>query len=545
MAEPKNDAAVTSLLADPSSTPEQFCKMAHILSQMSNASAASALLKKLVGATTDKLALAVVHNNLACTEKRQGQHVAAVENLEIVVKCEGGVASAQPTTLLNLSAAYTAVGRHDEAAAVAHRAVLRANQITSSAAVKTAAYFNLGSALEATEQHEPALEAYRKALQCAPTNKPRLKLAAMTAITQLQRRLVTAGPAVHEEWASKVRPELAAVNNRLPPLSMSSSSQNRSLATVDTVQKASGPRREFTETYFTSVRDFHCPLHPLTPEPYNNAQRHLASLRVSVTSQLGQRETKRANSATLLMEESPSWNYDPVLEPHEISHRLKNVPKDWLLLRAVEQRYIPRALVPLVEDIRYKECTRRSAIVKEYKKRLRVLCHHRDMAFVRAGEDSERVSIEIEEVRVRRVLHQWIVGKRLFAQASLLVMRQEHQGRSQVGCETAADAAVLEQYAMLLHPVAQEEYARRNVTLAELDERRTLTVRHAAAAATLESHSKASQKKRGTAYALALWCIEGVIPEQHIPKVEDKERKLSLAVLERNTVFNRFLSAPR
>jgi hypothetical protein len=256
-------------------------------------------------------------------------------------------------------------------------------------------------------------------------------------------------------------------------------------------------------------------------------------------------DRQRAATAAL-PDEVPSWNNDPLVDVRGgIPHRLKQPCRDWLLLHAVEQRYIPRALVPLIEDIRYKESTRRCAIEKECKKRLKVLSHHRDMAFVRASEDSARVSIEIEEFRVCRVLQQWIVGKRLFAQTSLLVAKQETQGRSQVVAEAANSAAVLEQLAGRLHPVAQEEFARRNVLLIELDDRRTLTVRYAAAAATIESQSAASQKKRATAYALALWCVEGVIPEQHIHRVEDKDRKTSLAVLERQTVFNRFLSGPR
>jgi hypothetical protein len=547
----KTDAAVTALLANPSATPEQLCKLALIASQMSNTAAASTLLKRLAEGTTDKAALAVVHNNLACVERRQGQHAAAVQHLEVVVQCEGGVGTAQPTTLVNLSAAYAAVARTDEAAALAHRAVLRSKQVMASGAVRSAAHFNLGSALESADQNEPALEAYRQALQSAPTNKPNLKLAATNAIAAVERKVAAASPAVHEEWTRTVRPALATLGSRLPPIGSSDSfSFNRSLVPVADgggPSRASAPgnayRKEFIHTYFTSVREFHCPMHPLTPEPYTNAERHNASLRVATTAPLAHRAA-RSQSATLL-EDSPSWNYDPVLEPREISHRLKNVPRDWLLLRVVDQRYIPRALVPLVEDIRYKECTRRSAIEKEYKKRLRFLWHHGAMAFVRAGEDSERVSIEIEETRVRRVLHQWIVGKRLFAQASLLVAKQEQKERVGLVAEASSSALLLEQHATLLHPVAQEEHVRRNVSLIELDEHRTLAVRHAAAIATLESTSTASQKKRATAYALALWCIEGVIAEQDLWKVEDKDRKLSLAVMERNAMFNRFLTAPR
>ena len=542
----KLEAAAAALIADTSAQPEQFCKLAHSASQFSNANSAAVVLNKLLAGTSDKLVLSVIHNNLACVEKRRGQLASAVEHLENAAQCEGGVSGAQPTTLLNLSAAYASLGKHDEAAALAHRAVLRAKQSTVPAAVRAAAYFNLGSALEATDQNDPALEAYRQAVQCAPTNRPQLKVAASSAITQLERKVAIAAPSVRDEWAKTVGPALQAHAARLPKL-VKDVQQSRALVVSDMSQteSRSGLRKEFVDAYFASVRDYHCPAHPLTPEPYDDPARHLASLRVNYRTSVTHSQAIRRSVSATLLEDSPSWNYDPVLEPHETSHRLKDMPKDWLLIRAVDQRYIPRALVPRVEDIRYKECTRRSAIEKEYKKRLKVLWHHRDMAFIRAGEDSDRVAIEIEEVRVRRVLHQWIVGKRLFAEASLALARLEHQQRVFVAGESAANAASLEQYAMLLHPVAQEEHTRRNLHLVELDERRTLTVRQQAAIATLVSNSKASQKKRGTAYALALWCIESVIPEQELHKVEDKDRKLSLAVLERNTIFNRFLTAPR
>jgi Rps23 Pro-64 3,4-dihydroxylase Tpa1-like proline 4-hydroxylase len=161
------------------------------------------------------------------------------------------------------------------------------------------------------------------------------------------------------------------------------------------------------------------------------------------------------------------------------------------------------------------------------------------MATFAAHEDCERVSLEMEETRVRRILRQWMIGKLLFAEATLRLEKDEAQKRDAIVKEMHQSAHSMAAHAHRLHPQAAEEVHRSSMDHDEITDRMNIFVEKEAAFAMLHSRDIVRQNVHGIAYSLALWCLEGVIPEADMTRIEDKSRKNSIAVLERFSVFGK------
>lgn len=541
-------------------------------------------------------ALAALLNNLGCVEKRRGQLKVALHHLERAADEEGGLEAAAPATLINLSATYSALLMFAEAAAVANHAVARCTSDfhRTRPLVRAAAYHNLATALEGSGELTFAAEAYEKALgilaesgfKGTPHHRTIERAAEQISLKLRNSR----AHAEQDEWERRVRPGIlrqsqAALRRtgELPPLKgakpvpaitagpaatttppLASRSPDRALVphTNDTV--------DISSVYTASMRKFHA---LRSVALLADVQSHLSSTRkrahrpngVSpspIAAAASPHRSGVAESSTALVtsdfhgttaagavgisasgliplrSDPPMWNDDPVPHPHTLSHRVTPIPRNWDIERAVDERFIPRALVPLVEDIKYKEATRRRAIAKEWAQRLRVLRFAHRQQLIASHEDEERVAVEIEEVRVFRVLLQYIRGKLFFAEGSAVLGKQETQQREEATREAQAAWRALLPHSAQLQCLAEEECERYRFTKEDVEERLALAVQFETHAATVDCSAVVESSKHGICYALALWCIEGVVRSTESRQaLEDKTMKRSLHVQERYALF--------
>lgn len=574
---------------------QQVGRLAKELSSLSTSSTSTSppladiasLLQALCDACADVGVKAVLWNNLACIQKKQGNAEGAVTSLNAAVNAEGGMLRALPTTLINLSAALASQGRFEEAAAAAHRAIVHSARPASPATLAkgssasrslAAAYFNLAVALEGSGHTEHALKTYHEVL-LRVDDRDAYAIAATRARNNL---MLVEQDLTSKAWAAHVAPSIIQQatgqtvkrNTKLPPLSSSlvavasphaaiehprslSALEVRQQETTEQHQRRSGtsmsvaahkrrhpPRQplrgDISQVYAQPVQKYHSLPPLLQPLPYEdriNPAAHADHHNIS-TSLIPPVMSLTAPSADV---DVPDWNPDPVLHPHALSYRVMNPneKKHWALIHEVESRFIPRSLVPLVEDMRYKESTRRTMIIKEWKRRFDIICRARNLAATSGEEDTARLSIEVEEARVRRVMRQWIAGKLLFAEAMLRLDKEEAQSRDAVAKQAHQSVFALQFAGVRLHPQGLEEMQRAAIAEEERTALSDITINHYASTTLVSSRASVRQNVGSTAYALALWCMEGVVPEAFIGQIEVASRKKSLAVLERFAVYGK------
>jgi hypothetical protein len=553
----------------------------------------ASLLQALCDACADATVKAVLWNNLACVQKKQGNSEGAVVSLNAAVKAEGGMLRALPTTLINLSAALASQGRYEEAAAAAHRAIVHSARPSSPASKEkgtpasrslAAAYYNLAVALQGSGHTEHALETYHEVL-LRVDDRDAYAIAAIKARNNL---MLVEQDSTSKVWAAHVAPSIVQQaaggappkrSGKLPPLSSSmiaaaspsraieATSQPRSTSAMEVLtskepsehlQRRSGTsmsvtatnnkrrhpvrqplRGDISQVYAQPVQKYHSLPPLIQPIPYEDRVHPAAHADANLsTSLIPPVMSLAASNADV---DVPDWNPDPVLHPHSLSYRVMNPneKKHWALIHEVESRFIPRSLVPLVEDMRYKESTRRTMIIKEWKRRFDIICRARNLAATSGQEDTARLSIEVEEARVRRVMRQWIAGKLLFAEAMIRLEKEEAHSRDAVAKQAHQSGFALQFAAVRLHPQGLEEMQRAAIAEEERAALSDITVHHFAATTLMSSRATMRQNVGSTAYALALWCIEGVVPEASLPQIEVASRKKSLAVLERFAVYGK------
>lgn len=553
---------------------------------------AATLLDTLCQACADIGVKAVLLNNIACIQKKQGNAEGAVESLNAAVKAEGGMLRALPTTLVNLSAALASLGQFEQAAAAAHRAIVHSarpsspaskNKGTPASRSLAAAYFNLAVALQGGGHTQHALEAYHEVLLRVDDRDPY----ADAATKARNNLMLQEQDSASKVWATHVAPSIvhhatsttntsSNVKRKLPPLSSFLSeaavppkallapheAPPRSLTALDVrydmdaqspPQRRSGTsmtlksvrsrqprhplRGDISQVYAQPVQKFHSLPPLLQPIPYEDRVQDPHYSKAPATSLIPVMSLTAPSTEV----DVPDWNSDPVLHPHALSYRVMNPneKKHWALIHEVESRFIPRSLVPLVEDMRYKESTRRTMIIKEWKRRFDVICRARSLAATSGIEDNGRLAIEVEEARVRRVMRQWIAGKLLFAEALIRMDKEEAQSRDAIAKQAHQAAFSMQVAAVRLQPQGAEEVQRAAIAEEERTALSDITIHHFAATALVSSRASVKQNVSTTAYALALWCIEGVVPEAALPQIEVAARKKSLAVLERFAVYGK------
>ena len=478
------------------------------------------ILTKAVDICADPSAKSLVLNNLGCIEKRRKNLTTALQHLEKAADVEGGLAAASPITLLNLSATYSALQMYAEAAAVANHAVLRVltDVAVSSAAVRAAAYHNLATALEGSGELVAAADAYRCALK-ATTNKdsPAFRTIKKAADQlELQLRNVRA----HQEqsrWAEQVGPTVVRQSLRalrkhgaLPPLEH---------VAPRAITRCDG---NTTSVYERPLKKFHA-IRSLRPPPtIKDLQQQYSPTRRCVS----------CEPPPLLIE----WSFDPHLQSN-VAHRTTPLPRDVEIDRHIEERYIPRKLMPLVEDLRYKEATRRRAIIHQCQAGLAHLRQQTDKARLIATEDEERGNLEIYEVRVRRVLLQYIEGRVVFTEGSVETCRAEEAARDAIVREMLGAFVSWQPRRESLALNSQEEQQRFLLIEGERERFNEIRVQHETDLAESTSRLALRASKRPLAYALTMWCLEGVLDAASVAQLEDPSMRTSLHYIERYVEF--------
>jgi hypothetical protein len=117
--------------------------------------------------------------------------------------------------------------------------------------------------------------------------------------------------------------------------------------------------------------------------------------------------------------------------------------------------------------------------------------------------------------------------------------KEEAHSRDAVAKQAHQSGFALQFAAVRLHPQGLEEMQRAAIAEEERTALSDITVHHFAATTLVSSRATVRQNVGSTAYALALWCIEGVVPEASLPQIEVASRKKSLAVLERFAVYGK------
>lgn len=462
---------------------------------------------------------AVLLNNLGCIEYRRRKFRVAAKHFESAAACEGGIAEASCSTLLNLCAAYSSVKNFVEAAAVANYAVKQCELHPGIIAptVRSAAYYNLGAALESSGSTSNAVEAFEAAKKIAETelgaSHPCVG-SAQTAISQIKNRLASRTRTYASKPGSILNIALPIIKRldqqsskprRLPPMHSASPSNILPLSAV--------------KAYTTAA-------------PRSNAIKAL-SLTLQPLAILSREHKERARSAGELC-----WNTDPVVGGHELPHRVGKIEKDTEIERVVDQWYIPRHVMSLVQDLKYKETIRRRVIEQGWMGAL--MKHKKIMALhgVCALEDERRGDLEIDEARTFRVLTTWVQGKLHFLKGSLVYEHEEASLRGQMVSECFRISTTHSLPADLLHLMAQEELNRRGVFQRETQGRSAVRLAEEGALATTKLKDTLRGGKRGIASALAVWCLESVLGDKlAVETLRDESYRNSLHVLERYAMF--------
>jgi hypothetical protein len=429
-------------------------------------------------------------------EKRQRNVQRALDHLLQAADLEGGPSCAAPSTLLNLSAAFLALGRNAEAAATAQHGLLRAQKVKAPWNVEMAAFHNLAAALCAIGELREGLQAAEHAMAIVSSSLGMKHPTALVIVRTLedirQRIAVKEAQNTESEWKATSLPLLLPKSTQRPHKSLQGTSQRR------------------TPSLSNSSLSVYC--HSPTVGP-----------------------SRKGGGKVLL--EPIGWNSDPHLGLTAMSHRVQQGPVDFLIQQKVAERYVPRSLVPLVEDLIYKEGTRRRAIVDQRRHCMASMRKLMQLHYTSAADEELRGELEVQEARVRRMTLQWVTGKILFAEGSIHLERTESSDRE--GIAVAAQKALLslKPYSERISLHSNEETARSQVMAQDSLERKQ--IRLGLETLIAESNLKESLRnsKRGLALALGLWCLESVLGKQAIQCLQDDPAKQSLHIQERYATF--------
>jgi hypothetical protein len=441
------------------------------------------------------------------------------------------------------------MGHFAEAAAVAHHAVsCCARDAAVRPGVHAAAHHNLAVALASAGELAPALSAYENALRLLPDDHPsRANIEAAADDVRVRVDGVDAA----KQLAVKVRPGVIAQTTKvlrkhqsLPPIA----GQPRSASAAP---PADGSRSvgamyqhpvPYPRTQLQRIRHakqvlqerrMSPPRRALTPKPLLTM-----SMSVSTALTVTPSETSKAAAAKPL-QHAKAWNFDTSPDALRSSSEPNALPTNPDIELRTAERYIPRRIHPIVEDLRYKEATRRVAVAKEWRRQLRLLQHLMGMHLILSAEDQRRAELETDEVRVRRVLQQWVRGKLLFAEGSLECEAAETASRGDITTEAAAETQQrFVPHAQMVRLLAVEEGARSTAVAAgEAAARQQLALRCETQLAGLTSADAFRQSQHGIAVALATWALETVIEaSMAVDLIDPKDRK-SLYVMDRYSLF--------
>jgi tetratricopeptide (TPR) repeat protein len=538
---------------------------------------AANVLSHVVRISHTPLVSSLALNNLACVEKRRGNHKIAVHHLERAADCEGGMEVAEASTLLNLAVAYTALGHYPEAAAVAHHAVKKLeSDPTSRPALRATGYHNLGVALEACEEFARAADAFDSASACLPVGHPTRSTFAASA----QRNREAANPPTQEttkQWQRKVQPSLITQSaktlrsEKLPPLqaddhrpvpgdtishqhvplgrklaplpekTKEAALQDATVALYAAPQQSKRLLRVMQTQQQQQINAQHRRTYAATPDPVKSKSPATSTamivrtatpepLTVSVLSNA----TSRSRSPR-----QPGWNSDPCVKSPTWTQKPLQIIPNYDLEQQVNNRWIPKKLFPIIEDLRYKENTRRAAILREWRRQCHAIASLMRLQQVVAQEDEARTEIMIDQARVTRVLRHWVRGRLVFCEGCIRVEQEETMAREKLAVAATADAhETLRPYAATVQLLAAQEVARLAL---EAERQGGLDVLEALMECELAQLRAADRFKDshnpGLAAAMIVWAFECQLSPEDALEFVNPTLQRSLHVQERYATF--------
>ena len=211
--------AANKVLNEPWSSAIAYCEAAQKVMQMPSLPEASKLLNLLLEACVIPQVQCILHSNLGAVEKSMKHFPLAISHLEQAVELEGGISKAEPTTLLNLSAVYTAASVFDKATTTAKAALKRVKECPKTpVAVRAFAYFNLSGALEGLKDLEGAAEAYRSAVDVDPADNSGNKREALNAFKQVRLNVALEAAKSPKKGAKEAAEKAAAAKKEAEQL---------------------------------------------------------------------------------------------------------------------------------------------------------------------------------------------------------------------------------------------------------------------------------------------------------------------------------------
>ena len=335
--------------------------------------------RDLITTALDQLHVLSDHNRMdllraaSVLEKTSGDIPAAMRHIQSVALMEGGLVVASPLTLLNLSACMLAQNRIAEAAALARQSVSRLI-ISTPPHITAAAFHNLATAMEAAQDLEAADIAFRRAedvcmMSLGDTHMTTVSVQRSYA-SFLCRTHYTNAALQRREWEMTSKESLVSHTRKVMQKSIARAQPN---AVVKGKQQAQLP---------PSVAVYHLP--PLS----------------KITTMKGRKSL-------------PEWNGDPLVGL--ASRPLPRVATiDSEIEEHVSKRYIPKWLVPAMEDLLYKQSTRRNALIVEERVASQAAIKILSLYKLCALEKEVRVMTEASEYRNRRQMMSWTYGKVIF-----------------------------------------------------------------------------------------------------------------------------------
>eukprot|EP00759_Apiculatamorpha_spiralis_P013747 PhF_6_TR20507/c0_g1_i1/m.29561 len=375
---------------------------------------------------------------LSVNEKADGDLNSCIKSLKAIAVLEGGLVVASSLTLLNLSACYLAQSKVAEAAAIAKQAVSRLGTGQQSPMIQAAAYHNLAISMEAAQDLEAADRAYRCAEDVAMVSlgdtHPTTMSIQRSYAGFLCRTHYTDASLQRKEWEVSTK-EVLTTHTRM----VLHESQN-----ATSIKPA--PRRKPVQL------------------PPSVAVYHLPPLRAQKKATLVNNSFSPNTTASVL----PEWNNDPV-----VGRSLRSLPKiatagiNWEVENDVSQRYIPKWLVPAMEDLIYKQATRRKTLEHDEAKARTSVLQILTLSKLCSHEKEARVFIEANEYRTRRQMISWTAGKAIFLEGRSKLEKELERFIQKITMEEEGSIAPLRFEIESTKLFDREPVARRSVLVEE------------------------------------------------------------------------------
>jgi hypothetical protein len=233
-----------------------------------------------------------------------------------------------------------------------------------------------------------------------------------------------------------------------------------------------------------------------------------------------------------------AWNPDSTLHGTALAKPLKPRPT-YEIEKQVEDRYIPRKVFVTMEDLRYKETTRRNTLTREWKRQCDSICSIMGKYRIAAEEESARAELYLDQARTSRVLRHWVRGRLVYCRGAIDTETLETQKRDDLSAEEANEAqSTLKLHAAQLQMLAAEEVSRHDIRTERQLGLDALYTHMESALAELRAADRFKDSNRGIAHALAAWSLEAVVPQAEVlDLLIPSDARKSLFVAERYVMF--------